>query len=244
MTPAGDQGSVFDGISPYKVCPKDFSIAFPSSGVTARYLPPKPPPTTTLALDPGGAGFQKPPPDKPTTTAPAPVADNSTRNATAAPAVVVAPPPPPPPSPSLWFALMRARVVHDGFWLSNEPADAKVGVPLDFHDATSTYGGVFDVMFERHTLSQSITEAEGTYDASVLVKSALKIWKDWKANFVITADFDTITISKAHTIEGDSMPTPAPASGPSCADHPGCAALSLTGGCCPTADGTTLDCCS
>ena len=108
MTPAGDQGPVFDGISPYKVCPKDFSIAFPSSGVTARYLPPKPPPTTTLALDPGGAGFQKPPPDKPTTTAPAPVAGNSTRNATAAPAVVVAPPPPPPPSPSLWFALMRA----------------------------------------------------------------------------------------------------------------------------------------
>ena len=50
MTPAGDQGPVFDGISPYKVCPKDFSIAFPSSGVTARYLPPKPPPhrlTTT-----------------------------------------------------------------------------------------------------------------------------------------------------------------------------------------------------
>ena len=78
----------------------------------------------------------------------------------------------------------------------------------------------------------------------MLVKSALKIWKDWKANFVITADFDTITISKAHTIEGDSMPTPAPASGPSCADHPGCAALSLTGGCCPTADGTMLDCCS
>ena len=78
----------------------------------------------------------------------------------------------------------------------------------------------------------------------MLVKSALKIWKDWKANFVITAEFDTITVSKAHTIEGDGMPTPAPAPGPSCADHPGCAALSLTGGCCPTADGTMLDCCS
>lgn len=101
----------------------------------------------------------------------------------------------------MYFSLMKARTVYDGAWVSTTPSNGKIGVPLDMYDATSAYGGIFDVSFERHAVpSLDAIKAIGSYDAKIGVKSSLKIWKDWTANFVIGADFDGMTISEAPAI--------------------------------------------
>merc|ERR1719162_2425807 len=52
------QGVVYDGISPYKICPEDFDVKF-STGVKGRFIPPKEPkeklPTEPVSKD--GAFF-------------------------------------------------------------------------------------------------------------------------------------------------------------------------------------------
>jgi hypothetical protein len=121
---------------------------------------------------------------------------------------------PPPPAPTavsgtpgappggLWFSLMKERVIYDGAWVSTESSDGTIGLPLDMHDKLATYGGVFDVSFNRFALpSQKIADAVGTYDKSKSNKAMLKIWKDWTANFVIQADFEKMVIAEAPNLE-------------------------------------------
>ena len=47
---------------------------------------------------------------------------------------------------ALWMSILRGRSVYDGAFVSMDPADPRVGVPLDMHDAGSKYGA-FDVTF-------------------------------------------------------------------------------------------------
>ena len=41
---------------------------------------------------------------------------------------------------ALWMSILRGRSVYDGAFVSMDPADPRVGVPLDMHDAGSKYG--------------------------------------------------------------------------------------------------------
>ena len=87
------------------------------------------------------------------------------------------------------------RVIYDGAWVSTDPTDASKGVPLDFHDK-ATYGGVFDISLLRHSMpSLELPEAVGAYDAKLAVDATLTVWKDWTSNFVVSADFDKLTMS-------------------------------------------------
>ena len=101
------------------------------------------------------------------------------------------------PAGGLWFSVMKGRVIYDGGWVSTDPTDASKGVPLDFHDK-ATYGGVFDISLLRHSMpSLELPEAVGSYDAKLAVDATLTVWKDWTSNFVISADFDKLTMSTA-----------------------------------------------
>lgn len=115
---------------------------------------------------------------------------------------------PDPNAGALWFSMMSARSVHDGVYLSTDLANAAIGVPLGVHtsDPKTTFGGVFDVTFGRHSLPNGsghgvpITGAIGEFDSDVSVAASLKVWKDWEAHTVISADFDKMTISKTTPI--------------------------------------------
>ena len=99
------------------------------------------------------------------------------------------------PAGGLWFSVMKGRVIYDGAWVSTDPTDASKGVPLDFHDK-ATYGGVFDISLLRHSMpSLELPEAVGSYDAKLAVDATLTVWKDWTSNFVVSADFDKLTMS-------------------------------------------------
>lgn len=100
----------------------------------------------------------------------------------------------------VWFSLMKARVVHDGAWVSTDPVDASKGVPLTLHGAgpKDTFGGVFELEFARHAIpSLAVADAIGDYDKSALVSSTLDIWRAWAANVEISIGFDKLSIKKA-----------------------------------------------
>mgnify|MGYP006907232158 CR=1 FL=1 len=100
----------------------------------------------------------------------------------------------------VWFSLMKARVVHDGAWVSTDPVDASKGVPLTLHGAgpKDTFGGVFELVFARHAIpSLAVADAIGDYDKSALVSSTLDIWRAWAANVEISIGFDKLSIKKA-----------------------------------------------
>ena len=108
------QGVVYDGISPYKICPEDFDVKF-STGVKGRFIPEK------------KGLFEKKEPVWPPVT----------KDTPQGPLVTGA----------LWMSILRGRSVYDGAFVSMDPADPRVGVPLDMHDAGSKYGAFFDVTF-------------------------------------------------------------------------------------------------
>ena len=43
---------------------------------------------------------------------------------------------------ALWMSILRGRSVYDGAFVSMDPADPRVGLPLDMHDASSKYGAL------------------------------------------------------------------------------------------------------
>ena len=50
------------------------------------------------------------------------------------------------------MSILRGHSVYDGAFVPMDPADPRVGVPLDMHDAGSKYGAFFDVTFKRWSL--------------------------------------------------------------------------------------------
>jgi len=101
---------------------------------------------------------------------------------------------------SFYFSLMKSRPVNDGAWISMNAVQGSIGVPLALHGVTSTakYNGVFEVRFERDTLpAKELPAAFGTYTTDGLLWSQLKITRDWDANVVVTATFDSLTIAPA-----------------------------------------------
>jgi len=170
------QGVVYDGISPYKICPEDFDVKF-STGVKGRFIPPKEP-KEKLPTEP----VSKDTPQGPLVTG------------------------------ALWMSILRGRSVYDGAFVSMDPADPRVGLPLDMHDASSKYGAFFDVTFKRWSLPfqgashdgkgrDSLKAAVGSFDQSIVVRSTMKIWKDWPANTVIEIDFARLSVAEAALIE-------------------------------------------
>ena len=57
-------------------------------------------------------------------------------------------------------------------------------------------------------------QAEGVYDQSIVIRSTMKIWKDWPGNIAIEIDFTRMSIAESPTIEPakedqpDDPPTP------------------------------------
>jgi len=186
------QGVVYDGISPYKICPEDFDVKF-STGVKGRFIPEK-----------KGLWEKK-----------EPVWPPVTKDTPQGPLVTGA----------LWMSILRGRSVYDGAFVSMDPADPRVGLPLDMHDASSKYGAFFDVTFKRWSMPfqgathdgkgrDTLKAAEGVYDQSIVIRSTMKIWKDWPGNIAIEIDFTRMSIAESPTIEPakedqpDDPPTP------------------------------------
>ena len=82
------------------------------------------------------------------------------------------------PIPPLFFGLAKGRPVNDGAWLSVDGAFGETGVPLQIANMPpkQTFTGVFDLKYERGTISSTeITKAAGTYTSKGLIDSQLKI---------------------------------------------------------------------
>ena len=86
------QGVVYDGISPYKICPDGFNVEF-STGVKGHFIPPK--------------------------------------EWTGRPVEFVDTPQGPRVTGALWMSILRGRSVYDGAFVSMDPADPRVGLPID-----------------------------------------------------------------------------------------------------------------
>lgn len=105
----------------------------------------------------------------------------------------------------LWFSLMKGRPVDDGAWVSTNPTDGAVGLPLLVHGAGNsgpktreTYGAVIDLRLKRHTIpSLELEKAIGSYDAGDFVSGSMGIWRAWEANVEIEVEFEQLQISKA-----------------------------------------------
>jgi len=106
------------------------------------------------------------------------------------------------PTLGLYFSVEKGRVVYDGAWVSEDPVDGSAGLPLDFHEGDTLFGGVFDITFARGSIpSLTLTECVGSLGKSALVDATLDIWKGWSSNTVISADLKELVISKAPVIE-------------------------------------------
>ena len=148
---------MYDGISPYKICPEDFDVKF-STGVKGRFIPPPEPEKKARHphLPIANHGASLPPTQKGAcsgmprrclsllarTLSQEPVWPPVTKDTPQGPLVTGA----------LWMSILRGRSVYDGAFVSMDPADPRVGLPLDMHDASSKYGAFFDVTFKRWSM--------------------------------------------------------------------------------------------
>eukprot|EP00913_Durusdinium_trenchii_P033130 g31018.t2 len=62
--------------------------------------------------------------------------------------------------------------------------------------------------------------------------------------YALESPADSTLSAAAPSLEAELGASPPPLGGASCSSHPKCAALKLSGDCCPNADGVALDCCS
>ena len=164
------QGVVEDGIGPFGVCDEHFLLSF-SSGLQANLKMP----------EPAAAGIAAPPVDK---DAPSSVSLGLPKDA-----------------PPFWFSMMKARPVLDGVFVSTMADKASAGVPLSVQGGSPSAAHTLftDVRFDRHTFqSVKVLDSFGTYDAKALrpVESTISVTRDWDSNVVLTAEFESLTISR------------------------------------------------
>lgn len=110
---------------------------------------------------------------------------------------------------AFWFALAKSRPVYDGAYLSTDYALGSAGVPLIAHGAPpkQTYNGVFDLTFQRGTLETTdAVGAAGTYGDHSLVKSELKISRNWAANEIISISLHKMKIGPATGVKRVVVP--------------------------------------